>query len=322
VTKASLTRAVAVSGGVEEDLQPVPGQATILVAGLLIWAAAFVLLPAPMAARILLLAPLVVVPRLLSLLPGRPWIRRLAGWPTLLAALPLVIAFGLPAGALAGALGLPWLALALTCALAAVMHGLPNLPSILRPRQLPDLGIDFSLGFLAVAATFTLLDRFGVETSFSSAIVLLTATHFHFAGFGLLGLASLLARSRPWLRVCLAGLVIGIPITAIGFVLVSSAINALGALFVGLSGIGVAIALVTPRSQGMERWSSRFAGTALLIGMPMGIAWSLAILTGQTFLDLETMIRTHGALNATAVLLGVVTFRARYENARTNFPLS
>jgi hypothetical protein len=45
--------------------------------------------------------------------------------------------------------------------------------------------------------------------------------------------------------------------------------------------------------------------------MPMGIAWSRAILSGQTFLDLDTMIRTHGALNATAVLLGVSSYRAR-----------
>jgi hypothetical protein len=48
---------------------------------------------------------------------------------------------------------------------------------------------------------------------------------------------------------------------------------------------------------------------ALLIGMPMGIAWSLAILTGQSFLDLETMVRTHGALNSLAVLLAVFAYR-------------
>jgi hypothetical protein len=43
--------------------------------------------------------------------------------------------------------------------------------------------------------------------------------------------------------------------------------------------------------------------------MPMGIAWSIAILTGQTFLDLESMVRTHGVLNSTAVLLAVVAYR-------------
>ena len=302
-------RPVTASVGDRIDSHPAQGQSTVLLVGLLVWSAAMVALPAPIAARILLLAPLVVVPRLVPLLPGRPWIGRLAGWPTLLVALPLVIAFGLPSGPLAGAFALPWFGLALTGALAAVLHGLSHLPSILRPRQMPDLAVDIALGFWAVAAIFTLLDRFGIETGFSPTIVLLTATHFHFAGFGLLGLASLLVRSRPWLRASLVGFIIGIPLTAIGFVLASDAINALGALLVGLSGIGVGIALLTLPTSGKARWLSQLAGAGLLIGMPMGIAWSLAILSGQTFLDLDTMIRTHGALNATAVLLGVASFR-------------
>jgi hypothetical protein len=44
--------------------------------------------------------------------------------------------------------------------------------------------------------------------------------------------------------------------------------------------------------------------------MPMGIAWSVAILLGSTFLDLDTMIRTHGVLNASAMLLGVMSYRS------------
>ena len=39
--------------------------------------------------------------------------------------------------------------------------------------------------------------------------------------------------------------------------------------------------------------------------------WSLAILTDQPFLDLDTMIRTHGELNALAVLLGIATSQAQ-----------
>jgi hypothetical protein len=49
--------------------------------GLLIWGAALALMPAALAARILLLAPLVIVPRLLTLLPDRRWVGRAAGWP-------------------------------------------------------------------------------------------------------------------------------------------------------------------------------------------------------------------------------------------------
>lgn len=297
------------SVGAHADSHSAQRLAAPLLVGLLVWAAGLALLPAPMAARILVLAPLVIVPRLLFLLPDRRWVGRLSGWPALLAALPLLVAFGLPSGPLAAIFVLPWFALALMGALAAVLHGLAHLPSILRPSQWADLGIDVALGFWAVGATFTVIDRLGVETGFSPTIVLLTATHFHFAGLSLLGLASLMARSRPWLRASVAGLIVGIPLTAVGFVLVSDAINSVGALVVGLSGIGVGIGLLTVPTSGRARWASRLAGAALLIGMPMGIVWSLAIVSGQAFLDLDTMIRTHGVLNATAVLLGVASYR-------------
>lgn len=283
--------------------------ARLSVAGLVVWMSALAFLPAPMAVRILLLAPLVIVPRLLTLLPDRRWVARLAGWPSMLAALPLLAGFAMPAGPTAAVFVVPWLAVAVVGALAAVLHCLANLPSILRPRHLADLGIDVALGFWAVGAIFTVIDRLGLDTGFSTTIVLLTATHFHFAGFGLLGLASLLAGRRPWLRAPVAGLIVGIPLTALGFVLVSDAINAIGALVVGLSGIAVGVGLLTAVAPGTTRSAARAAGVALLIGMPMGIAWSMVILVGSSFLDLDTMIRTHGALNATAVLLALATFR-------------
>ena len=77
----------------------------------------------------------------------------------------------------------------------------------------------------------------------------------------------------------------------------------------GISGIGVGVALVFGGQWDLVGWASRPAGAALLVGMPMGIAWSLSVLFRLSFLDIDTMIRTHGALNATAVLLGVLSYR-------------
>lgn len=285
------------------------GPRTAPLVGLVIWIVALILLPAPLAARILLLAPLVIVPRLLFLLPVRRGVGRLAGWPTVIAALPLVIGFGLSPGPLAALCVAPWLALALAAAMAGALHGLAHLPGILRPTRWAGLGVDVGLGFWAVGAVFMVIDRLGLETGFSSAIVLLTATHFHFAGLGLLGLASLLAQSRWWLRPAVAGLVIGIPLTALGFVLASDAVNAIGALFVGLSGLSVGIGLLRIVDARKATWALRLAGAALLVGMPLAIAWSLAILSGKAFIDLDAMIRTHGALNAAAVVLGATAYR-------------
>ena len=215
-----------------------------LPVGLVVWAASLILVPAPLAARILLLAPLVIIPRLLPLLPARAWIGRLGAWVALVAALPLILAFSLTAGPVAAALAIPWLVVALTGAVSGIRHGLSQLPSILAPRRLHDLGIDVALGFWGVGAGFLLLDRLGVDIGFAPVIVLLTATHFHFAGFGLLTVASLLAASRPWLRGPVAGLCVGIPLTAAGFVLASDPISAIGALVVGSSGIAVGVALL------------------------------------------------------------------------------
>jgi hypothetical protein len=266
-----------------------------------------VLVPAPLAVRITLLAPLVIVPRLLEVLPSRPLIGRLAGSPALLAALVLPIAFALPAGPLAAALTTPWLAISLLAAGSAVAHGVLRLPRLLDPRSAPDLGVNASLGLLGAGALFLSSDRLGFRPmDFDTVTIFLTATHFHFAGFGLLGLTSLLAVSRPLLRVPVLGLVVGIPLTAAGFVTGSDTISAVGAMIVGLSGIAVAVALLLNEVVGRTRWALRAAGAALLVGMPLGIAWALSILTGFVFLDLETMVRTHGTLNATAVLLATL----------------
>jgi hypothetical protein len=93
------------------------------------------------------------------------------------------------------------------------------------------------------------------------------------------------------------------PVTALGFILANDAIGAVGALIVGSAGIGAGLALVSSSRPGIRQWALRAAGAALLVAMPMGIGWSLAILIGLPFFDLDTMIRTHGALNAAAVLL-------------------
>jgi hypothetical protein len=277
--------------------------------GLAVWFLALALLPAPLAGRIFLLAPLVIVPRLVTYLPSRAWIGDLGGAPLFVAAAPLTVAFAFPAGPLAGVFALPWLACAAIGLAAAMRHGIAGLPSILSLRRLPDLGVDVAVGFWAVGATFATLDRLGVDTAFSPSIVLLTATHFHFAGFGLLAIASLIATSRQWVSVSVAGLIVGIPLTALGFVLASNPINAAGAAVTGVSGVGVGLAFLSTRVITWSDWLLRIAGIALLIGMPMGIAWSISILLDRSFLDLDTMVRTHGVLNSLAVLVAVLAYR-------------
>src|SRR3954452_8439252 len=92
-------------------VRPRRGDRDVLVAGGLLWTATLILSPAPLPARILLLAPLVVIPMLVPILPGRPVVHRIRGRMVLAAAAPLVLAISLPQGVAAAACSLPWLAL-------------------------------------------------------------------------------------------------------------------------------------------------------------------------------------------------------------------
>ena len=288
-----------------------------LVAGFGAWLAGLFLLPAPLAARILLLAPLVGVPGLLGRLPQRRVIGSLrlgdlGGLPALTAALPLLPAFALPAGPLAAGLTIPWLVLAGLLVVAAVVHGVHGLPRILHPTHAADLAADTALGFLGVGAVFATADRLGLRVmDFSATIGLLTAVHFHFAGFGLLSLAVLLAKRDDRLGLAAAiGLVIGMPLTATGFVLASSLVGWIGAVVVGVAGLGAALGFLrlAAAEPGRRRLAMTGAALALLVGVPLRVGWASAVLFELPFLDLDAMVRTHGALNGVAVTVAAVAW--------------
>ena len=216
------------------------------------------------------------------------------------AAALLIIAFRLQAGPMAALLTLPWVAVTGVTALIAGMRWMHD-PDRLRP----DLrhATDAAVVFLAVGAIFALTDRLGIRPfGFSSAIILLTAVHFHFAGF-VLPLAGALAWTRRpsrWLELALGAVVFGIPITALGFLGLPLA-NWIGSMFTAAGGFGIGIAtLAVARS--MARASAVLlagvAGASLLIAMPLAAIYATGTLAGTEWLGIDTMARVHGGLNA------------------------
>ena len=269
-----------------------------------------------MAARVFLAAPLVIVPLLLPRLPERPIVgglttARLGATWCLPAAALLAAALALPAGPLAALLSLTWVALTVAVGLAALRHGLPSLLSLFRPTRVADLATDAALGFLAIGGLFLLIDRLGLAILGASApYTLLGTIHYHFAGFGLAALVALLATPRPTRLTWLAalGLVIGVPVTGIGLILGSTLVNWLGVLLVAAGGLltVAALARAGTAATGWRRLGLFGAAGGLTVGLLMGVLWSSATLFGVGFIDLELMVRTHGALNGAAVVVAAI----------------
>ena len=225
---------------------------------------------------------------------------RRAAIPALLA---LAVAFAV-ASPSRGVLAVPWLVVAGLGAAAAGFDALSvarrDVGAVIRPSRRHATWA--ALVFLAVGAGHAAADRFGVQPfGFAPTIVLLTAVHFHIAGFVLLVAGLDTERVGPWMgtRIGLGATIIGIPVTAIGFFGVSVA-ALVGALLVSAGGalIGGGVLLTASHRQSEPgRWLARVAGLSLLIAMPLAAAYAIGQASGTSWLDVPLMARTHGALN-------------------------
>lgn len=267
-----------------------------------------------------LLAPLVVSPLALLLAPtpdrrGRQ--ARLHRAAVLLhpfAALAVVAAFLLPAGALAAALCAPWMLLTLLLALHGAGRFLAR-----GPGPVEELAIDGGLVYSAVGGAWLVASRLWLAPlGFQEPIVLLTAVHFHFAAFGLLvfagaiGRAMLPGRAEGAYRVAVGALLVGPALLAAGITL-SRPLEIASALVMAGGLVTLLLAAAT--------WRAWFAAPAAAAVVSMGAA----VLFAVRGVDLSVMARVHGAVNATIVVLGLAALSLMPMTARAprgGIPLS
>jgi YndJ-like protein len=230
------------------------------------------------------------------------------GRPRLVAAALLAISFAGSAGPVAGILAVPWAAVAMITALGrlafAARRGLTRDGGA-------SIGLDAAAAFLVVGAVAAVLSRLGVRPfGFGEPIVLLTAIHFHVAGFVLM-IVAVRAGERSWAarRVAVPMLVLGIPATAVGFLgaegigLAGSWVVAAGGLVVGAAHLETAFA-----SAADDRWLAAVAGLSLSITMPLAASWATAVYAGVPFLSVGAMAATHGALNVVGFAIPAAWF--------------
>ena len=240
-----------------------------------------------------------VVPAL-PLVPGSRVIGRALVASAGAAAL-LAVAMLVEPGPLAGILAIPWLVVAMALAISRLAGLWARRGSLLAFAD--GLGADAACAFLAVGATWALLSRLGLRPmGFEDRIVLLTAVHFHVAGFVLVLVGELLRRrvGSAFVAAGLAVLVIGIPTTALGFLGVESA-TLIGGWLVAVGGIVIGTGHVRAGRRGpatgLRGPLPAVAGVALLLSMPLAVVWATTSWLGVVFLSVPVMAATHGALN-------------------------
>ena len=270
------------------------------------------------AALLLLLAPLVLVPASLEIVHGRDARNRAltlaVRWQPL-AALLLAIAFVVPIGVAAGLCALPWLVVTALLAFA-------GLDRLRRRLVAPDeLAITGGLLYVAVGGIWTLFSRLGLRPlAFDPSIVLLTAVHFHYAGFMLPVLAGFAAATSPGplAGAAVVGVLAGVPMVAVGITAaqlgygsalegVAAVATTLAAAFVGALHLRLAAERARARRT-RALWT--VAAVALLGGMGLAALYGARGAAVLPSLDVPTMWALHGTANAVGFgLCGILGWR-------------
>jgi hypothetical protein len=186
-----------------------------------------------------------------------------------------------------------------------------------RRGPLGNVCIDAGLVYLAVGGFWAVLDRAGRQPlGFDPAIVLLTAVHFHYAGFTLLLLTGLAAQSGDRLSQanCIV-VVLAVPLVAVGITTTqlgfSPAIECMVAWGMAIGGLLTAAQYFRMACQ--NRWPLSMRGCWSVVAASLVFSMWLAALYGSRpfvaipWLDIPWMRALHGTANSVGVgLAGVL----------------
>ena len=235
-----------------------------------------------------------------------------------IAAAAAILSTVLPASVLAAAIALVWLAFTLVAAL----HGLTR--AFGDRGRIEELCIAVGFMYLAIGGGWVVLWRSGIAVmDFAEHVPLLTAIHFHYAGFvspilvGFNGRELRAAGTRLWpVYVGAASLVIvGPALVALGIAGVrtieapAAAILAAGTAAVAL----LALAAVLQRVQGvLARVLLAVSSAAAIVAMTLATLYAVANPLGISAIGLDDMVRWHGTFNALGyVFCGLLGWNVR-----------
>jgi hypothetical protein len=257
--------------------------------------------------KVLLFGISVVVPLGLSLISPRPndspLLLRSAVIAQPFGAIAAFISFLLEPGPLSASLAGVWLIVTGLVALVGVARCFRDL------RTVPELCINAGLVYLPVGGVWFVMSRFGFQPlEFGDTIVLLTAVHFHFAGFAAPAIVGMTGRTlaatsypKPIYVLTVVGVVLSMPLVAAGITfsprlaLIGAAIISIALFLFAFLTLGWVLRLVELRS---VRFLLVVSSLASSIAMVLACLYAYSIVQHTLILDIPTMAMSHGLLNA------------------------
>lgn len=256
-----------------------------------------------------LLAPLVVVPLGVELLrlaapPGPAGVLlRWASWIQPLGAVLLIFSFRHEPGTGAALWNAGWVVVGALVGLAGLFRLAES-----SPLWLERLCFVVAQLYLLVGVAWLGASRWGyAPLGFAEPIVLLTAVHFHFAGFAasmitgttLASVRRANQRISIVMRAAAVGALIGPALVAVGFVL-SLRLKVFAIALFSLSLVTVTLHGLPALRNVRPFFAKTLVGistSAVVVGMALAVVWALGEWTGRLWIDLDHMARFHGALN-------------------------
>ena len=278
-------------------------------AGVIVWLITLLLTTsdseqAELVHKVVFWAVLVIVPLGLSVVADGSSLYKLVVFAQPVAALITISSFFVQKGVLSAALASAWLILNILIALLGLVR--------LTTRgfqRIEELSVDAGLLYLPVAGGWLVIYRLGVQPfDFGEMIVLLTAVHFHFAGFATPIIAGMSGRAlarRDYPRTVFAfsvvALVAAMPLVAAGLTF-SPWIGFAGALLLTLGLLMLAVLTfgwVAPSiTSALSRVLLSIGAIASCAAMVLACLYAYSLATHTLIITIPGMAMTHGLLNA------------------------
>lgn len=221
---------------------------------------------------------------------------------------------------------LPWLLVRSRAAAAVVLDSMRA-----GVKGYSDLCRRSSRVFPAIGAAWLVAHRANwTPWNFDPLIVLLTAAHFHHAGFTLPLMAGLNAKASPgcWTRFSCVAILAGVPLVAAGITCthfgVLRFVEPFGVTVLVLGALGVAVSQILKAVEMgttlgfWVRAGFLISGASLLSAMILAMGFGLRHVVPNWALTMPQMWMIHGTLNAFGFgLCGLLAWRASSESVRT-----